>query len=43
MALALWAPVMALSRVSMGLHYLSDILGGFAAGIIIGSIIIRLV
>jgi len=32
--LTLWAPLMALSRVAMGVHYLSDILAGFLLGIL---------
>jgi len=34
--MAIWAPLVALSRISMGLHYLSDVLAGAALGIVIG-------
>jgi undecaprenyl-diphosphatase len=40
--LSIWAPLMALSRVAMGLHYLSDILGGFVVGGALGFAILRL-
>lgn len=32
-ALLLWAPLVSLSRVAMGLHYLSDVLAGAALGL----------
>lgn len=38
----LWAPLVALSRVAMGVHYLSDILAGAAAGLIVGLIGLRI-
>jgi undecaprenyl-diphosphatase len=31
--LVIWAPLVALARVAMGLHYVSDILGGAALGL----------
>jgi undecaprenyl-diphosphatase len=31
-----WAPLVALARVAMGVHYLSDILAGMVLGIIVG-------
>ncbi len=34
----LWAPLVALARVSMGVHYLSDILAGAVTGLIVGLI-----
>jgi undecaprenyl-diphosphatase len=34
--LALWAPSVALARVAMGVHYLSDVFGGSALGIAFG-------
>ncbi len=40
--LAIWAPLMALSRVAMGLHYISDILGGFVVGGALGFVTLRL-
>lgn len=36
--LALWAPLVALARVSMGVHYLSDVLAGAAFGVLAGWI-----
>ena len=36
-----WAPLMALSRVMMGLHYLSDILVGMAIGIVMGLLVLQ--
>ncbi len=37
-ALALWAPLVALARVAMGVHYLSDVVGGAVLGLIIGGL-----
>jgi membrane-associated phospholipid phosphatase len=37
-ALAAWAPLVALARVAMGVHYLSDVLGGGLLGLIIGAL-----
>ncbi len=37
-ALALWAPLVALARVAMGVHYLSDVVGGGVLGLIIGAL-----
>ncbi len=34
--LAVWAPLVALARVAMGVHYLSDILAGGLLGVLIG-------
>lgn len=34
--LCIWAPLVSLARVSMGVHYLSDILAGVILGIIVG-------
>jgi undecaprenyl-diphosphatase len=34
----IWAPLVALARVAMGVHYASDILAGMAVGILIGII-----
>ncbi len=36
--LCLWAPLVALARVAMGVHYLSDIVGGVVVGGIAGAI-----
>ncbi|GAB4504431.1 MAG: phosphatase PAP2 family protein [Anaerolineales bacterium] len=34
----LWAPLVSLARVAMGVHYLSDILAGAMTGVIVGLI-----
>jgi len=36
--LALWAPLVALARVAMGVHYLSDVLAGGGLGILTGLV-----
>jgi undecaprenyl-diphosphatase len=36
--LCIWAPLVSLARVSMGVHYVSDILAGAVLGVIIGLI-----
>lgn len=38
LVLALWAPAVALARVSMGVHYLSDVLAGGILGALIGAV-----
>ncbi len=37
--LLLWAPLVALARIAMGLHYLSDVLAGLLLGIVLGLIL----
>jgi undecaprenyl-diphosphatase len=37
--LLVWAPLVALARVAMGVHYLSDVLGGVALGLSAGIIL----
>jgi membrane-associated phospholipid phosphatase len=34
--LLIWAPLVALARVAMGVHYLSDVIGGALLGLVIG-------
>jgi undecaprenyl-diphosphatase len=34
--LALWAPLVVLARVAMGVHYLSDVIAGALLGIVVG-------
>jgi membrane-associated phospholipid phosphatase len=34
--LLIWAPLVALARVAMGVHYLSDVIGGALVGIAVG-------
>ncbi|MCC6146966.1 MAG: phosphatase PAP2 family protein [Anaerolineaceae bacterium] len=42
LAVLIWAPLMSLSRVTMGLHYLSDIVAGFIFGLVVGKLILDL-
>jgi undecaprenyl-diphosphatase len=42
-ALWIWAPLVALARVVMGVHYISDILAGSVLGIVMGVIILQFV
>ncbi len=37
--LSLWAPLVVLARVAMGVHYLSDVLAGAALGAVLGLLI----
>jgi len=34
----IWAPLVSLARVSMGVHYLSDVIAGAILGVIVGLI-----
>ncbi len=36
LALVLWAPLVSLARVAMGVHYLSDVVAGVILGILAG-------
>jgi undecaprenyl-diphosphatase len=38
--LLLWAPLVALARVAMGVHYLSDVLGGALVGLAVALLFI---
>lgn len=40
--LAIWAPLVMLARVAMGVHYLSDVLAGALLGGLVGWIVVRL-
>lgn len=40
--MAIWAPLVCLSRVLTGLHYLTDILGGMLLGLLLGLLFIAL-
>lgn len=37
-ALVIWAPLVSLSRVALGLHYLSDVIAGALLGILVGFV-----
>lgn len=39
--LAVWAPLVCLARVSMGVHYLSDVLAGMVFGTILGGLVLK--
>jgi undecaprenyl-diphosphatase len=41
LALWAWAPLVAVARVAMGLHYLSDIVAGLVIGILLGIITLQ--
>ena len=41
--LAVWAPLVILARVAMGVHYLSDVIAGAVIGIITGLIALRFI
>ena len=41
--LIVWAPLVAISRVAMGLHYLSDVVGGALLGLIAGGVALAIV
>ena len=36
LVLALWAPLVSLARIVMGVHYVSDVLAGFIIGLLVG-------
>lgn len=40
--LAVWAPLVALARVAMGVHYLSDVVVGALTGLIVGLIALEI-
>jgi undecaprenyl-diphosphatase len=37
--LLVWAPLVSLARVSMGVHYLSDVAAGLILGLMIGMLV----
>ena len=41
LALWIWAPLVGLARVAMGVHYLSDIVAGAAVGLVMGVVILQ--
>jgi len=38
----IWAPLVALARVAMGVHYVSDVVAGFVVGILWGLIVLQM-
>ena len=40
--LCVWAPLVALARVAMGVHYLSDVVAGAVVGAIAGIIVLQI-
>jgi membrane-associated phospholipid phosphatase len=41
--ICIWAPLVALARVAMGVHYLSDIIAGFILGAVAGIVALQIV
>lgn len=41
-SLAIWAPLVSLSRVGLGLHYVSDVLAGAVLGACVGLLCLRM-
>jgi undecaprenyl-diphosphatase len=41
--LIVWAPLVGLARVAMGVHYLSDVVAGMILGIVIGGLVLLIV
>ncbi len=39
--LCIWAPLVALARVAMGVHYLSDIFAGMSLGLVMGLVVMQ--
>jgi undecaprenyl-diphosphatase len=42
LVICIWAPMVALARVAMGVHYLSDILAGFLLGLLAGIVALQI-
>ncbi len=40
--LVIWAPLVCLARVVTGVHYISDILGGIALGLLMGLVMVQI-
>jgi undecaprenyl-diphosphatase len=41
--LLVWAPLVGLARVAMGVHYLSDVLAGVFLGLMVGAVVLLVV
>lgn len=42
LVLLIWAPLVALARVAMGVHYVSDVIAGFVVGILMGLVVLQI-
>ncbi len=40
-ALWVWAPLVSLARVAMGVHYISDVVAGFIVGVLMGLFVLQ--
>lgn len=43
MVLLVWAPLVGLARVAMGVHYLSDVIAGMVLGLVIGGAVLLVI
>jgi undecaprenyl-diphosphatase len=43
MVLLVWAPLVGLARVAMGVHYLSDVIAGMVLGLVIGGVVLLVI
>jgi membrane-associated phospholipid phosphatase len=43
MVLLVWAPLVGLARVAMGVHYLSDVIAGMVLGLVIGGVVLLII
>lgn len=41
--LLIWAPLVGIARVAMGVHYLSDVLAGMILGLVMGVVVVAFV
>ncbi len=42
LVLVIWAPLVALARVAMGVHYVSDVVAGLVVGILMGLVVLQI-
>ncbi|HSB67546.1 MAG TPA: phosphatase PAP2 family protein [Anaerolineales bacterium] len=43
LVILIWAPLVGLARVAMGVHYLSDVLAGMVLGLLIGGVLLMVI